>query len=79
MMFQMNSEAAKQYAAGKDTQGADNDAKAAGNDVQASGQKVQAPGQKAQAAVQPGKPWVCPMCGNSNTGKFCNNCGSLRP
>ena len=86
MMFQMNSEAAKQYAAGKDTQGAGNDAKAAGkdaqaagNDVQASGQKAQAPGQKAQAAVQPDKPWVCPMCGNSNTGKFCNNCGSLRP
>ena len=38
-------------------------------------------GQPAQSPVQPvsnGNGWVC-SCGASNTGKFCNNCGTAKP
>ena len=36
------------------------------------------PEQPAQTAPVSG-PWTCPACGGSNTGKFCEYCGTPRP
>ena len=31
------------------------------------------------AANDPDNAWICPCCKSSNTGKFCIECGSVRP
>ena len=29
--------------------------------------------------VSDGSEWTCPLCGATNTGRFCCNCGGVRP
>lgn len=58
---------------------ADIDIEAARADAQTRTKEEPKNNEEVSANVVPADGWICPDCGNSATGKFCNECGRARP